>query len=116
MKREIAMVGVGLTILSLSGCSEVSGGEAAPIPESSERISPNPSGNKGLPHSGAPAVTNPLPESVLAEHPCEVLTPQQIREILGEGVSEGERKDLAELGPGCDWSNPETLGGVPSQL
>ena len=62
-------------------------------------------GGSELPHSGAPAVADPLPESALPSDPCEVLTPQQVKEALGEGATEGERRDLDGLGPGCGWGN-----------
>ncbi len=111
MRYALALVGVGLVVLAAAGCSEGSGNVTMPAPGSSEWESARISNNSGLPHSGAPAVTNPLPESVLSGHPCEVLTPQQLRDILGEGVSGGKRKDRDDFGPGCDWSNPEVLGG-----
>lgn len=108
MKRAVAMVGVGLAVLAAAGCSGESDGEAIPIPERTSSISSN---HSRLPHSGAPAVTDPLPESVVPDDPCEVLTPDQIENLLGDEASVGKRTDLAELGPGCDWSNQETLGG-----
>ncbi|EIF00396.1 DUF3558 domain-containing protein [Saccharomonospora glauca] len=115
MGRVSAVVGVGL-VLAVAGCSEGVDGDAAPTSESSVSVSASPSssaqaGGSELPHSGAPAVADPLPESALPSDPCEVLTPQQVEEILGEGASEGKRKDLDELGPGCDWGNQDTLGG-----
>jgi hypothetical protein len=56
-------------------------------------------------------VADPLPESALPSDPCEVLTPQQVEEILGEGAAAGKRADLDQVGPGCNWGNQETLGG-----
>jgi len=112
MKRAVAMVGVGLAALVSTGCSVQSDGEAAPEPKVSMRGSPEPSGSSGLPHSGAPAVTNPLPESVLSDHPCEVLTTEQLQSALGPEVSAGSPSDLEQVGPGCHWRNPETLGAL----
>ncbi|WP_083665936.1 DUF3558 domain-containing protein [Saccharomonospora sp. CUA-673] len=61
-----------------------------------------------LPHSGAPAVTNPLPESVLSGDPCvEAVTEEQAKELLGEGVQH-EPQQAPELGPSCRWSNLDT--------
>ncbi|QBQ61853.1 DUF3558 domain-containing protein [Saccharomonospora xinjiangensis] len=112
MKRVVAMAGACVAVLVVVGCSNVSGGEAAPNPGSSAvRPSSSAAGVSGLPHSGAPVVVDPLPESVLADHPCEVLTPEQVRKVLGAGASEGERRDLGSVGPGCDWGNKESLGG-----
>ena len=115
MGRVSAVVGVGL-VLAVAGCSEGVDGAAAPTSESSVSVSASPSssaqaGGSELPHSGAPAVADPLPESALPSDPCEVLTPQQVEEILGEGAAAGERRDLDGLGPGCDWGNQDTLGG-----
>src|SRR5690606_7943084 len=118
MGRVSAVVGVGL-VLAVAGCSEGVGGDAAPTSESSVSVSTVPSSSasagaargSGLPHSGAPAVADPLPESALPSDPCEVLTPQQVEEILGEGAAAGKRADLDGLGPGCDWGNQDTLGG-----
>ena len=115
MGRVSAVVGVGL-VLAVAGCSEGVDGDAAPTSESSVSVSASPSasaqaGGSELPHSGAPAVADPLPESALPSDPCEVLTPQQVEEILGEGAAAGKRADLDGLGPGCDWGNRKTLGG-----
>ncbi len=115
MGRVSAVVGVGL-VLAVAGCSEGVDGDAAPTSESSVSVSASPSssaqaGGSELPHSGAPAVADPLPESALPSDPCEVLTPQQVEEILGEGAAAGKRADLDGLGPGCDWSNRKTFGG-----
>src|SRR5690606_22456211 len=117
MGRVSAVVGVGLAVLAVAGCSEGVDGDAAPTSESSVSESVGPTSTSaqgsgsGLPHSGAPAVADPLPESALPSDPCEVLTPQQVEEILGEGASAGKRADLDALGPGCDWSNRKTFGG-----
>ncbi|WP_197318614.1 DUF3558 domain-containing protein [Saccharomonospora sp. NB11] len=116
MKRVAAMLSAGLAALSIAGCSEEAPGEGATSEFSvSGTVEPTsqsvPSGSV-LPHSGAPAVANPLPESVLSDHPCDVLTPEQVREALGSGVSTGSPSDLEQVGPGCDWGNTETLGGM----
>ncbi|WP_277068534.1 DUF3558 domain-containing protein [Saccharomonospora viridis] len=116
MGRVSAVVGVGL-VLAVAGCSEGVDGDAAPTSESSVSVSASPSasasaGGSELPHSGAPAVADPLPESALPSDPCEVLTPQQVKEALGEGATEGERRDLDGLGPGCGWGNKKTFAVV----
>ena len=116
MGRVSAVVGVGL-VLAVAGCSEGVDGDAAPTSESSVSVSTVPSssaqaGGSELPHSGAPAVADPLPESALPSDPCEVLTPQQVKEALGEGATEGESRDLDGLGPGCGWGNKKTFAVV----
>lgn len=116
MKRKGVLMGVGLALLMTTGCSGEPG-EALPAsepPGMSESVSVEqtaPPQDSGLPHSGAPAVTDPLPESVLSEHPCEVLTPEQVRQALGPGELESKPGDSPELGPGCHWGNRDTLGG-----
>lgn len=117
MKRLVVWVSIGLAVLSVSGCSEEPGDKALPGPASSvpgpaEQTPSSMPGQSELPHSGAPAVSDPLPESVLSGDPCEALTSQQVKVALGAEVSEGERRDLDEVGPGCGWSNPATFGGL----
>ncbi|WP_277670336.1 DUF3558 family protein, partial [Saccharomonospora viridis] len=103
MGRVSAVVGVGLAVLAVAGCSEGVDGDAAPTSESSVSESVGPTSTSaqgsgsGLPHSGAPAVADPLPESALPSDPCEVLTPQQVEEILGEGAAAGKRADLDQV-------------------
>ncbi|CAM3200508.1 DUF3558 domain-containing protein [Saccharomonospora xinjiangensis] len=109
MKRMGAVL-CGCAVVVAAGCSAEQSGEAAPKLGASMSHSASSPGSPGLPHSGAPAVTDPLPESVLSDHPCEVLTPEQVQQALGRGASAGERKDLEPIGPGCDWSNSENLG------
>ncbi|CAM2823249.1 DUF3558 domain-containing protein [Saccharomonospora xinjiangensis] len=106
MKFAIAVVGT-CAVLTVVGCSAKPSSEAVPTPLSSVSSSAGSGGSPRLPHSGAPAVADPLPESVLSDHPCEVLTPEQVRQALGPGASEGERRDLEQVGPGCGWGNPE---------
>ncbi|OLT46386.1 hypothetical protein BJF85_17395 [Saccharomonospora sp. CUA-673] len=110
-KRAVAGL-VTSAVLVLTGCAEDSDGQAEPASEvaaESSEVTPE-SSDAGelseLPHSGAPAVPNPLPESVLAGDPCDALTPDQVEMVLGAEV-EGRASDLNELGPGCHWGNVE---------
>lgn len=116
MKRVAAVLSVGLAVLTVAGCSEESPGEATVSkPSVSGSVHPTsrslPS-DSALPHSGAPAVVDSLPESVLSDHPCDVLTPEQVQKALGAGASTGSRSDLEQVGPGCDWGNEDSLGGL----
>ncbi|KMS68257.1 hypothetical protein ACZ91_66915, partial [Streptomyces regensis] len=65
-----------------------------------------------LPHSGAPAVHNPLPESVVSGDPCQALTPEQVKTALGDGVSQGQRSDVEELGARCRWSHSSNQSAI----
>ncbi|WP_222844436.1 DUF3558 domain-containing protein [Saccharomonospora sp. CUA-673] len=98
----------GVALLAV-GCGGETDGQPAPAPASPETSASAPaSGDDGLPHSGAPAVTNPLPESVLSGHPCdEALTEDQAKELLGDAV-QSKHEDMPEIGPGCNWSSPDS--------
>ncbi|MBK1788511.1 DUF3558 domain-containing protein [Prauserella cavernicola] len=106
MRRLVALAVCGAVVAA--GCSGGTGGEAVPT---SESVTPGSSAsNPELPHSGAPEVTNPVPESALSAGPCEALTKQQIKQALGDGAAQG-RSGENEVGPYCDWSDPATGGG-----
>ncbi|EHY88832.1 DUF3558 domain-containing protein [Saccharomonospora azurea] len=116
MKRVAAVLSVGLLTLTVASCSEESPGEG-PASNYSVSASGGPTSQSvpsdpALPHSGAPAVVDPLPESALSDHPCDVLTPEQVQQALGSGASTGSPSDLEQVGPGCDWGNVESLGGM----
>ncbi|GAA1253615.1 DUF3558 domain-containing protein [Prauserella halophila] len=92
-------------------------GQAQPQPSSpaASTVTAAPSSASGdaqeLPHSGAPAVTNPLPRSVLDGDPCsDALTKAQAEKFFGDAVT-SEDADEPRLGPGCRWSNQEALAG-----
>lgn len=115
MKRAVVALFAG-SALVLTGCSGDSEGTATPDPDlaggssSAAPSSEEAGGNSDLPHSGAPNVDNPLPESVLAGDPCGALDREQVKEALGETASGGQRRDEPALGPRCRWKNPDTLG------
>jgi hypothetical protein len=112
IKRVVAAFAAGSAVFVVAGCSGGTDGEATPVPSSwAPAPTVSSAGNPTLPHSGAPSVTDPLPESVLSGDPCEVLTRQQVENALGDGAPQGERRDLKAVGPRCDWSDPATGGG-----
>lgn len=105
MRRVVAALAAGSAVFVAAGCSGDTGGAAELSPTAGSSASSSPSaGGSDLPHSGAPAVENPMPESVLSGDPCEALTRQQITDALGNDASQGERRDLEPVGPGCSWS------------
>ncbi|WP_255375503.1 DUF3558 domain-containing protein [Saccharomonospora sp. CUA-673] len=110
-KRLVAGLATGAVLVMLAGCGEESNGQAEPAPEApveSSEAAPESDvadGSAELPHSGAPVVSNPLPDSVLEGAPCDVLAPDEVEMILG-AQAEGAHSDLDEVGPGCRWSNP----------
>jgi hypothetical protein len=110
MMRMTRAVLAGAVVLLVAGCSATSDGTASPASQdpgvsqsvsSSSSESQSPSGGQ-LPHSGAPAVSDPLPESAIPEDPCDVFTREQIEYALGDDAPEGERDDFV-TGPVCKW-------------
>ena len=63
-----------------------------------------------MPHSGAPAVSDPLPESAIPEDPCDAFTREQIEYALGDNAPEGKREELP-TGPTCTWQDSESGAG-----
>ncbi|MCP2252932.1 Protein of unknown function (DUF3558) [Prauserella aidingensis] len=115
MRYLVRTAALAAVAVVATACSSESDGQAQPEPSSTAGSMPSaaPSSAAGsgqeLPHSGAPAVTDPLPKSVLDGDPCtDALTEDQAKEILGDAVT-SEDDDLRPLGPGCHWSNQETL-------
>ncbi len=65
-----------------------------------------------VPFAGAPKVSSPLPEFVLAGDPCaDALMPEQVKVAIGVTVP-GRRIDTPALGPACAWNNHGTGGAV----
>lgn len=113
MTRVInAAVAVATAALLAAGCTESSSGEAAPVlqPSPTLQSSARPGGST-LPHSGAPSVQDPLPESVLSGDPCEAFTREQIEEALGDDAPQGTPEDIP-TGPTCRWQDSESGAGV----
>ncbi len=101
MKRVSVTAAMTAAILvGVTGCSTTSDGTpttpstpSSRIPSSAESSAP------ALPHSGAPKVNNPLPESALPENPCDAFTRDQVEAALGSDAPEGERDDDFATGP-----------------
>lgn len=107
MKRVSVTAAMTAAILvGVTGCSTTSDGTpttpstpSSRVPSSAESSAP------ALPHSGAPKVNNPLPESALPENPCDAFTRDQVEAALGSDAPEGERDDDFATGPMCDWTD-----------
>ena len=118
MRRMAGAVLVGAVVLLVAGCSATSDGTASPAsqdPGVSQSVSSSPSesqspGGGRLPHSGAPAVSDPLPESAIPEDPCDAFTREQVEYALGDDAPEGERGDVA-TGPACAWQDTDSGAG-----
>ncbi|WP_253865582.1 DUF3558 domain-containing protein [Prauserella halophila] len=112
MVRAAALAAVAMVA---TACGSESDGQPQPEPsspaESTTSAAPSSAADddRELPHSGAPAVKNPLPKSVLDGDPCtDALTKAQVKEFLG-GAATSDDADEPRLGPGCSWSNQDTL-------
>ena len=118
MSRGRGAVLVGVVVLLVAGCSGASDGVASPMPQNpgvSQSVSSSPSesqppGGGRLPHSGAPAVSDPLPESAIPEDPCDAFTREQVEYALGDNAPEGKREEIA-TGPTCTWQDSESGAG-----
>lgn len=109
--RYSGIVGVLVAMsVVIAGCS--GGGESRPSASSQQRNGPPPSSTAAaLPHSGAPPVRDPLPESVLTGNPCEdALTAAQVKAALGKAVV-GEPGRIA-AGSTCEWQRAEKGSSV----
>lgn len=104
------MASLGTIGLLTAGCSTASeaGNQAPPeTPSASQSATTGDDKASTLPHSGAPAVNEPLPISALPPDPCQTFTRAQVKEALGEDAPQGERDDI-ETGPWCSWQDPDT--------
>ncbi|MBN9741066.1 DUF3558 domain-containing protein [Amycolatopsis sp. A1MSW2902] len=101
------VLGAAAVVSVAAGCS---GGSATPPPASSPAASSSTA--TGLPHSGAPKVEHPLPESVLSGQPCQdALTSDQLTQIFGM-VLQGKPDTLSGIGAECRWSNVDSGSGL----
>lgn len=99
------LVGALAVASVLAGCSD----EQPGVPADGGNISDPPTssaGNpneEGLPHSGAPSVTNPIADTARWEgDPCSLITSEQLG-TLGLKAPAPEREDIPNIGPGCYW-------------
>lgn len=103
MKRVVSVCLAGTVGLLVAACSNESTGQPVPTTRQSGAASSTASSGAGLPHSGAPAVPNPLPKSVVESDPCESLTDEQMQQALGDNAPAGKRDDIDTVGPLCAW-------------
>ncbi|WP_215545111.1 DUF3558 domain-containing protein [Amycolatopsis sp. CA-230715] len=106
--RKAHYVAAGWLTITASACG-AHDGTTHPVPPDPETEPPRSSSSRALPFAGAPQVTNPLPESALSGDPCTALTPQQVKDALGDQVTQ-ERDDIAGIGPTCFWTSARGTG------
>lgn len=87
-------------VLVVAGC----GGGVSGSPEPTEDAEPG-MGEQGgleLPHSGAPAVEDPIDVEPFLEEPCATIDAESLAEA-GYDIDEADPDTGAALGPVCDW-------------
>ncbi|WP_176439850.1 DUF3558 domain-containing protein [Haloechinothrix alba] len=97
-------------VFLLAGCSHEAGGEAEPeAPDSGQQQE-----DVNLPHSGAPAVEDPIEDTSAFETDiCSVLTDEQL-DRLSADVAQAEPDPENDIGPTCNWrtdTRDESFGG-----
>ncbi len=107
MRTTITAATVSLLTLGvvLSGCSNSENG----TPEASDGTAANAGSSQDskLPHSGAPAVTDPIDTAKWEAEPCSVVTDKQLATLGLKNVD--AEPDDAIAGPKCNWY-PEGRG------
>ncbi|WP_084036723.1 DUF3558 domain-containing protein [Haloechinothrix halophila] len=110
-KRTI-LATLSVVAVLLTGCSSSEAGDPDPSdnPNTVTETSDNSAG--GLPHSGAPSVSQPINAEEWLPNPCSVITATQFKSIGFEDVDAEPNPD-ATSGPTCDWYPAEaTFAGV----
>ncbi|MCP2256292.1 Protein of unknown function (DUF3558) [Prauserella aidingensis] len=115
MKNTVRVAVLAAVAVVAAACSNESDGQAEPegslSPSAPSSAPASSEASSNLPHSGAPAVDNPLPKSALGGDVCtEALTEAQAKELLGDAVT-SKSSDSSTLGPGCSWSNQSSHAG-----
>lgn len=100
--RTKIIAGICVIAAAAGGCSRgLPSGSPPTTPQDSRAANSNP--QPSVPFAGAPKVPAPLPDSALAGDPCTALTPQQVKDALGDNVNQ-KRHDISGIGPSCYWS------------
>ncbi|WP_146073566.1 DUF3558 domain-containing protein [Amycolatopsis sp. CA-126428] len=92
------------SLLALAACTDRMDGTATPSTPGSQPTTA-PSSNEAVPGQGVPKVGNPLDVSHFQQSPCDSLTPEQSKELLGTEVTTNPAVD-DQAGPTCRWNVP----------
>ncbi|MBA0126711.1 DUF3558 domain-containing protein [Haloechinothrix sp. YIM 98757] len=111
LKRGFGLVAmVAAAVILSTGCSDEADGNA----ESEGSDSDSTREDASLPHSGAPAVEDPIEDTAVFENDiCSVLTEEQLASLPVE-VTEAEPDPENDIGPTCNWrtdTRDESFGG-----
>lgn len=110
MRNRILAVATAAVIgLILTACGQSGGASSGAAPTTSAAGS---SSTPGLPHDGAPKVTNPIDATKWTQNPCKVVPDDEIKTL---GMSKTESSPTPENngnGKGCGWHfTSEAIGG-----
>ncbi|MDQ7810443.1 DUF3558 domain-containing protein [Amycolatopsis sp. A133] len=95
---------LGTSLLVLTACTGRTDGTALPSSRESQSTTASPPDDT-LPGAGVPKVDNPIDISHFQQLPCDSLTPEQSKELLGPDVTTNPAVD-DEAGPTCRWNVP----------
>jgi hypothetical protein len=99
--RRIVVL-LSTSLLTLAACTDRMDGTASPSISSPQ---PTPSSNEAVPGPGVPKVDDPLDVSHFQQNPCDSLTPEQSKELLGADATTNPAVD-DQAGPTCRWNIP----------
>ncbi|MEV6831554.1 DUF3558 domain-containing protein [Amycolatopsis sp. NPDC051102] len=88
----------------LTACTDQMNGTASPSTSGTQPTTAPPSSGV-VPGPGVPKVDNPLDVSHFQQAPCDSLSPEQSRELLGSAVTTNPAVD-DQAGPTCRWNVP----------
>lgn len=102
MRRTLLLLSASL--LALTACTPETGGTASPSSSTPGQASSSGSADE-VPGNGVPKVENPLDISHFQQTPCDSLTSDQSKELLGPDVTTKPAVD-DPAGPTCHWNVP----------
>ena len=123
MRHTTPTIVVAVALLALTGCSNTEPGKANAAPPEGSVAAPTSStgqpdgpmaaeqGDMEVPSHGAPKVDSPLDTTRFQQTPCKTLTPDQVEELLGTGVS-GTPKIPGAAGPTCSWAKERSTAQI----
>lgn len=93
-----------VSVLALAACTDRMDGTASPSVSGTQPVT-GPSSSEAVPGPGVPKVDHPLDVSHFQQTPCDSLTPEQSKELLGSDVTTNPALD-DQAGPTCRWNVP----------
>ncbi|MEQ0563142.1 DUF3558 domain-containing protein [Amycolatopsis sp. NEAU-NG30] len=100
MRRAILLISGSLLVLT--ACTPKNDGSPLASAPTPSQASPSGSTDQ-VPGPGVPKVENPIDITHFQQTPCDSLTPNQIEELLGSGITPKPEPD-SQAGPSCSWN------------